>query len=85
MAEEVLSDETEGTASDASTDEQPDTQNNMERNADTQEDAFLQLSDYMSEHNYGPDDFATYSQDPEWQRLHSNAYPDYTPSRSIQC
>ena len=79
MAEEVLSDETEGTASDASTDEQPDTQNNMERNADTQEDAFLQLSDYMSEHNYGPDDFATYSQDPEWQRLHSNAYPDYTP------
>ena len=77
MAEEVLSDETEGTASDASTDEQPDTQNNMERNADTQEDAFLQLSDYMSEHNYGPDDFATYSQDPEWQRLHSNAYPDY--------
>ena len=79
MAEEVLSDETEGTASDASTDKQPDTQNNMERNADTQEDAFLQLSDYMSEHNYGPDDFATYSQDPEWQRLHSNAYPDYTP------
>ena len=51
----------------------------MERNADTQEDAFLQLSDYMNEHNYGPDDFATYSQDPEWQRLHSNAYPDYTP------
>ena len=51
----------------------------MERNADTQKDAFLQLSDYMNEHNYGPDDFATYSQDPEWQRLHSNAYPDYTP------
>ena len=79
MAEEVLSDETEDTASDASTDEQPDTQNDMECNADTQEDAFLQLSDYMNEHNYGPDDFATYSQDPEWQRLHSNAYPDYTP------
>ena len=79
MAEEVLSDETEDTASDASTDEQPDTQNDMERNADTQEDALLQLSDYMNEHNYGPDDFATYSQDPEWQRLHSNAYPDYTP------
>ena len=51
----------------------------MERNADTQKDAFLQLSDYMNEHNYGPDDFATYSQDPEWQRLHSNAYPNYTP------
>ena len=79
MAEEVLSDETEDTASDVSADEQPDTQNDMECNADTQEDAFLQLSDYMNEHNYGPDDFATYSQDPEWQRLHSNAYPDYTP------
>ena len=77
MAEEVLSDETEDTASDVSADEQPDTQNDMECNADTQEDAFLQLSDYMNEHNYGPDDFATYSQDPEWQRLHSNAYPDY--------
>ena len=42
-------------------------------------DAFHQLSEYMNEHNYGLDDFATYSQDPEWQRLHSNAYPDYTP------
>ena len=80
MADEVPSDETEDTTSDISADERPtDTQNDMERNADTQEDAFLQLSDYMNEHNYGPDDFATYSQDPEWQRLHSNAYPDYTP------
>ena len=78
MADEVPSDETEDTASDISADERPtDTQNDMERNADTQEDAFLQLSDYMNEHNYGPDDFATYSQDPEWQQLHSNAYPDY--------
>ena len=80
MADEVPSDETEDTTSDISADERPtDTQNDMERNADTQEDAFLQLSDYMNEHNYGPDDFATYSQDPEWQRLHSNAYPNYTP------
>ena len=46
---------------------------------DTQENSFRQLSEYMNEHNYGPDDFATYSQDPEWQRLHSNAYPDYIP------
>ena len=83
MADEALSDETEDSASDVSADEQPtDTQNDMERNADTQEDAFLQLSDYMNEHNYGPDDFATYSQDPEWQRLHSNAYPDYTPTEA---
>ena len=80
MADEAPSDETEDTTSDISADERPtDTQNDMERNADTQKDAFLQLSDYMNEHNYGPDDFATYSQDPEWQRLHSNAYPDYTP------
>ena len=80
MADEASSDETTDSVSDVSADEQPtDSQNDMERNADTQEDAFLQLSDYMNEHNYGPDDFATYSQDPEWQRLHSNAYPDYTP------
>ena len=80
MADEAPSDETEDKASDISADERfTDTQNDMERDADTQEDAFLQLSDYMNEHNYGPDDFAIYSQDPEWQRLHSNAYPDYTP------
>ena len=46
---------------------------------DTQESAFQQLSDYMSAHNYGADDFAEYSQDPEWQNLHSKAFPDYTP------
>ena len=46
---------------------------------DTQESAFQQLSDYMNAHNYGPDDFAEYSQDPEWQNLHSKAFPDYTP------
>ena len=51
--------------------------------ADTQEDAFRQLSDYMNEHNYGREDFAAYSQDPKWQRLHSNAYPDYTPPEEI--
>ena len=45
--------------------------------ADTQENSFRQLFEYMNEHNYGSDDFATYSQDPEWQQLHSNAYPDY--------
>ena len=50
-----------------------------ESSADTQENSFRQLSEYMNEHNYGSDDFATYSQDPEWQRLHNNAYPDYVP------
>ena len=44
--------------------------------ADTQEDAFRQLSDYMNKHNYGRGDYSTYSKDPEWQRLHSVAFPD---------
>ena len=44
--------------------------------ADTQEDAFHQLSDYMNKHNYGKGDYDTYSKDPEWQRLHSNAFPN---------
>lgn len=29
------------------------------------------MSEYMSEHNYGPDDFETYSKDPEWQQLNN--------------
>ena len=31
----------------------------------------------MNAHNYGPDDFATYSQDPQWRELHHQAFPDY--------
>lgn len=34
------------------------------------------ISDYMNAHNYGPDDFATYSQGPVWRELHSAAFPD---------
>ena len=52
-------------------------------NADTQENSFRQLTEYMNEHNYGSDDFAIYSKDPEWQRLHSNAYPDYVPPEDV--
>ena len=33
-----------------------------------------QLSNYMNSHNYGIDDYSTYSQDPEWQRLHNQVY-----------
>ena len=40
-------------------------------------DAFSKISDYMNTHNYGPDDFATYSQDPEWRALQQQAFPDY--------
>ena len=54
----------------------------LENNTEIQEnyeDAFKELSDYMNEHNYGKDDYDTYSQDPEWQRLHRKAFPDYVP------
>lgn len=36
-----------------------------------------ELSSYMNDHNYGPGDFDEYSQDPEWQRLHEAAFPDW--------
>lgn len=29
------------------------------------------MTEYMAEHNYGRDDFETYSQDPEWQQLNN--------------
>lgn len=38
--------------------------------------AMDQLTAYMQAHNYGMGDFATYSMDPEWQRLHMAVYPD---------
>ena len=38
--------------------------------------AFDQLSDYMNRHNYGQQDYDTYSQDPEWQALHRAAFPE---------
>lgn len=38
--------------------------------------AMDQLTAYMQAHNYGAGDFATYSMDPEWQKLHMAAYPD---------
>lgn len=44
--------------------------------AKIEENAYDQLSQYMNEHNYGADDYAEYSQDPEWQRLHEIAFPD---------
>ena len=35
------------------------------------------VSDYMNDHNYGADDFATYSQDPVWRDLQQSENPDY--------
>ena len=43
----------------------------------TDRSAFNQLSDYMNEHNYGPDDFERYSKDPEWRNLERQAFPEY--------
>ena len=43
----------------------------------TPENAKVQLTQYMSDHNYGPEDFRTYSQDPEWRVLEAQAYPNY--------
>ena len=51
----------------------PDKGNNSGDNSD----AFSSLVDYMNSHDYGPQDFATYSQDPEWRALQKKAYPDY--------
>ena len=45
--------------------------------ADDPDAAYQKLSDYMSDHNYGMDDYDTYSQDPEWQDLHQKAFPDH--------
>jgi len=40
-------------------------------------DSYNDLSKYMNDHNYGMEDFSTYSQDPEWRNLMRKTYPDY--------
>lgn len=45
--------------------------------SDTDLTPMQELSSYMNAHNYGPGDFGEYSQDPEWQRLHEAAFPDW--------
>ena len=42
-----------------------------------EQQAASSVSEYMSKHGYGRDDFATYSQDPEWRNLMRTEYPDY--------
>ena len=61
------------------TEEQPDDTNvKMYNKADTpeSEDAYRttmnNMAEYMSKHNYGPDDYSEYSQDPEWQKLNAD-------------
>lgn len=42
----------------------------------TQEEAQHSLMEYLGRNNYSPDDFDTYSQDPEWRELMGKAFPD---------
>ena len=41
-------------------------------NEDAHSAAIYNMTKYMSEHNYGPDDYAKYSKDPEWQKLNGD-------------
>ena len=41
--------------------------------SDSDNSAYNNLSEYYASHNYGQDDYAEYSKDPEWQEL-NNAY-----------
>lgn len=73
--------ETNSSVTDISEDEQgelegalsdvPDTQPGSPLDAEVS--AYDQLADYYNSHNYGQQDYAEYSKDPEWQEL-NNAY-----------
>ena len=54
------------------------TSNNENDNTEQSEiKSYDNLSDYMSDHNYGMDDYDTYSQDPVWRDLQKKEFPDY--------
>ena len=40
-------------------------------NQDAYHTAMNNMAEYMSKHNYGPDDYVEYSKDPEWYKLNS--------------
>ena len=42
-----------------------------------EQQAVSSVSEYMNKYGYVRDDFATYSQDPEWRNLMRKEYPDY--------
>ena len=71
--EDILTDQS------AFADEMPGVGDGEEVKADTDAEPtpMQELSSYMNDHNYGPGDFDEYSQDPEWQRLHEAAFPDW--------
>ena len=86
MADE-MGDTTEDTSDYDTADTTEDSRFNQDQNLDTNptqaalnpdtKESFSSLSDYMNAHNYGPDDFGTYSQDPEWRRLMGEEHPEY--------
>ena len=51
--------------------------NENDNTAQSEIKSYDNLSDYMSDHNYGMDDFDTYSQDPVWRDLQKKEFPDY--------
>ncbi len=53
------------------------TASGMETDNPSDVSGFKRLLDYMSSHNYGREDFAAYSQDPQWRLLMREEYPDY--------
>ena len=62
------------------TDKMQDAEVNAVENAETDANntpIINSVYDYMAAHNYGIDDFATYSQDPQWRQLMHREYPDY--------
>ena len=73
--------ETNSSVTDISEDEQGELEGALSDVSDTQPgspldeevSAYDQLNDYYNSHNYGQQDYAEYSKDPEWQEL-NNAY-----------
>lgn len=73
--------ETNSSVTDISEDEQDELEGALSDVSDTQPgspldaevSAYDQLADYYNSHNYGQQDYAEYSKDPEWQEL-NNAY-----------
>ena len=57
--------------------------NDNDMNIEKSQTPMQALSSYMNEHNYGPDDFEEYSQDPEWQKLHREVFPDWEGNSEI--
>lgn len=63
---EPVEENTPETTSELDSSEETITLDEMSENS-----ALDNMTEYMAEHNYGRDDFETYSQDPEWQQLNN--------------